>query len=315
MTAATSGTIVLNTLDDESDRRLVVERRIQASAAMLFEACTDPARLSEWWGPPGFTTPVYEIDLRPGGAMYYAMTGPDGLTYGMTGEVKDISRPDRLVIETSALTPKGEVALVTKTAFDFRPVAGATNVTARHLVLTATETGSSYLAAMPGAWLEKLDRLAAYAEANGGVELVVTRHIRAPRALVFEAWTQPAHLERWFAPNDMSVTGVEVDARPGGRFRFCHRHPDWKEPFWVTCEYVTVEPPSRLIYRQSFSDEEGNAAHKPGFAIESAIDVTFEERDGGTQITVRHTGLAKEQGERQGWTEMLDRLVVMLEGE
>jgi uncharacterized protein YndB with AHSA1/START domain len=166
MTAASTGIVVVDTLAGVSDRRLVVQRRIRASAELLFQACTIPERLSEWWGPPGFTQPVYEIDVRTGGAMYFAMTGPDGLTYGMTGTVRHVIAPYSLVFTSEALTPDGEVALETETRFDFEPDADATKVTASHRVTAVHDSGKGYLAGMPAAWLEKLDRLAVHAEAQ-----------------------------------------------------------------------------------------------------------------------------------------------------
>ena len=148
---------------------------------------------------------------------------------------------------------------------------------------------------------------------NTTSEVVLTRTIRAPRSLVFDAWVTPEHIERWFAPWEGTVTDVSVDARPGGLFRFCHRLPSIGEPVWVTAQYVIVEPPSRLVYRESFADEQGNAVYRPGFAFESTVDVTFVEREGLTEVIVRHTGLTMDQGEGEGWRQLLDRLAVLLE--
>ena len=164
MTTSAAGVIVVDTLEDATDRRLVVHRSINAPAERLFQACTVPSRLSEWWGPPGFTQPVYEIDLRSGGAMYYAMTGPDGIVYGMTGEVRQVTSPYTLVFTSEALTPGGEVALETETRFDFEPDIDTTKVTVAHRVTAVHDSGRGYLAGMPCAWLEKLDRLAGLTE-------------------------------------------------------------------------------------------------------------------------------------------------------
>ena len=168
MNAVSAGMIVVDTLGGETDRRLVVHRRIRASAELLFQACTVPAHLREWWGPPEFTHPVYEIELRPGGPMYFAMTGPNGLTYGMTGTVRHVTSPYTLVFTSEALTPEGEVALETETRFDFDPDADATRVTASHRVTAVHESGRGYLAGMPGAWSEKLDRLVFFLEGSRG---------------------------------------------------------------------------------------------------------------------------------------------------
>ena len=143
---------------------------------------------------------------------------------------------------------------------------------------------------------------------TSATEVVLTRTIRAPRSLVFEAWTQAEHFERWFAPRVFTITDVTLDSRRGGRLSFCHHHPSSDEPVWITGEFIVVDPPGRLVHTLSFADASGRAIQRPGFAFESTVEVTFEERDGATEVAVRHTGLSLEQGEQQGWTETLDHL-------
>jgi uncharacterized protein YndB with AHSA1/START domain len=92
--------------------------------------------------------------------MYYAMTGPDGLVYGMTGTVCHVTSPYAFLFTSEALTPDGEVALETETRFGFEPDADSTTVTIAHHVTTVHESGRGYLAGMADAWLEKLERLA-----------------------------------------------------------------------------------------------------------------------------------------------------------
>ena len=53
--------------------------------------------------------------------------------------------------------------------------------------------------------------------------------------------------------------------------------------------------------------------YRPGFAFESTVDVTFVEREGLTEVIVRHTGLTGDQGEGEGWRQLLDRLAGLLE--
>ena len=163
MTTKTA-TVTLDTLDNPRERRLIVERTVRASTETLFDALTDPARLHGWWRPSDFTDPQYRIELRQGGALEFSMKGPDGVTHVMAGEVKHVARPLLLTIVTSALTPEGEVALVTETTYELWPAGDETRVVIYHRVLTVNEVGRGYLAGMPGAWTKKLDRLADYVE-------------------------------------------------------------------------------------------------------------------------------------------------------
>jgi uncharacterized protein YndB with AHSA1/START domain len=148
---------------------------------------------------------------------------------------------------------------------------------------------------------------------TSATEIALTHTIRAPRSLVFEAWTQAEHFERWFAPREFTITDVTLDSRPGGRLSFCHHHPSSDEPVWITGEFTVVDPPRRLVHTLSFADACGHAVQRSGFALESTVEANLEERDGTTDVNVRPSGLSIERGEHEGWSETLDRLVVLLE--
>lgn len=60
-------------------------------------------------------------------------------------------------------------------------------------------------------------------------ELVATRSFDAPRELVFEAWTSPGLLRRWYGPRGWSLVVCEIDLRVGGAWRFVSRKPDGRE--------------------------------------------------------------------------------------
>jgi len=109
-------------------------------------------------------------------------------------------------------------------------------------------------------------------------ELVVTRTIDAPARIVFDAWTKPDLLKRWWAPRSMGITFVscEADVRTGGTYRFVFAHPSFPEPMAFFGRYLEVTPPTRLVW----TNEEGGE----GGAVSTA---TFEERDGKTVIVVR----------------------------
>jgi uncharacterized protein YndB with AHSA1/START domain len=107
-------------------------------------------------------------------------------------------------------------------------------------------------------------------------EIVTTRLIDAPPALVFEAWTDPRHVEHWFGPDGFVTTTASMDVRPGGTWRFTMRGPDGKLwPNVVT--YEEIAPPSRLVYRHG-DDENPDMFH---------VTVTFEDRGGRTALTLR----------------------------
>ncbi len=98
---ATTNRVGETTFTIKSDREIVITRVVDAPRKLVFEAMTSPEHVPQWYGPRGWTLPVCEIDLHPGGAWRYVMRGPDGTEMGLGGEYREISPPERLVTTES----------------------------------------------------------------------------------------------------------------------------------------------------------------------------------------------------------------------
>lgn len=109
-------------------------------------------------------------------------------------------------------------------------------------------------------------------------ELVVTRTFSAPARIVFDAWTKPELLKRWWAPKSFGISFIscETDVRTGGTYRFVFRHPASGQPVEFFGRYIEATPPSRLVW----TNEEGGE----GGPITT---VTFEERGAETLVVLR----------------------------
>ena len=116
-------------------------------------------------------------------------------------------------------------------------------------------------------------------------ELVVTRIVDAPPHIVYEAWTTPALLLRWWAPKSFGVVflSCEADVRVGGTYRFVFGHPASPEPMAFFGRYLEVTPNSRLVVT---NDEAGDAG--------ALTTVTFEETAGRTRVVVHDLYPSKE---------------------
>ena len=145
---------------DEVDRDLVITRIFDAPRELVFQAWTDPERLRRWWGPKGFTNPVCEVDVQPGGAIRIHMRGPDGTVYPMTGVYHEIVEPERLVFTSAALDQNGDPLFEVLNVITFAEHGGKTKLTMRATVATATAAAAPYLAGMEQGWSMSLDRLA-----------------------------------------------------------------------------------------------------------------------------------------------------------
>ena len=81
-----------------TDTTIVITRVANAPRKAVFEAWTNPKYIREWMlGPPGWTMPVCELDLRPGGAWRYSWRREDGSEMTMTGTVQEVKAPELLV--------------------------------------------------------------------------------------------------------------------------------------------------------------------------------------------------------------------------
>ena len=96
MTVTSKGSAT--TFTTPSDREIAMTRVFDAPRRLVFEAWTKPEHLPHWMlGPPGWTMPVCEMDLRPGGAWHYVWRKSDGSEMEMRGVYREIVPPERLV--------------------------------------------------------------------------------------------------------------------------------------------------------------------------------------------------------------------------
>src|SRR5215813_5134066 len=116
-------------------------------------------------------------------------------------------------------------------------------------------------------------------------EFVVTRTFNAPARIVFEAWTKPELLKRWWAPKSFGVFFISCDAdvRTGGTYRFVFGHPASEQPMEFFGRYIEVTPHSRLVWT---NDEGGEGG--------PVTTVTFEEKDGKTLLVLHELYPSKE---------------------
>jgi len=139
-------------------------------------------------------------------------------------------------------------------------------------------------------------------------EIVLTRVFDAPRHLVFDAFTKPELLKRWFGPRGWSLALCEVDLRVGGTFRFVLRRPDGTE-MGMRGVYREITPPESSVHMESFDDYPG----------ESQVSTALVERGGKTALTATVLYPSKEvrdavinSGMEHGAAESYDKLAELL---
>lgn len=140
------------------------------------------------------------------------------------------------------------------------------------------------------------------------IALVVRRTIRAPVDRVFDAWTRPEQLRRWWGPRPVTCTAAEVDLRVGGAYRIANLLPDGTV-LWIFGEFEIVEPPRRLAY--TWAVERVGAT---GPSRRSRVTVRFEPREEHTEVIVVHEQIENEEtrvDHQRGWNGCIDNLEAM----
>ena len=139
-------------------------------------------------------------------------------------------------------------------------------------------------------------------------ELVICRIFDAPRRLVFDAWTDPEHLARWWGPQGFAIIACKAEVRPGGAW---HRTMRSLEGNIIRKHgvYREIVAPERLVFTYVSDDVDGN----PG--PPTLVTVTFADGGGKTRLTLRQTlfeSAAARDAHHVGWTSCLERFAEYL---
>lgn len=143
-------------------------------------------------------------------------------------------------------------------------------------------------------------------------ELRITRHLAAPPATVWAAWTDPAAFRRWMGPVGWDITECSIDLRPGGRWSTTQRSPDGGlHP--TGGSYLVVDPPRHLGFNWVLAGTDGRVT------MEAEHDLRLEPREGGTVLTLEIRILTAGPGSegfvtgvQAGWTGTLGKLATFL---
>lgn len=153
-------------------------------------------------------------------------------------------------------------------------------------------------------------------------ELRHSRHIPAPPSRVFDAWTRPELLLRWFSPKPVVTVSADIDLRPGGKFRVVMRLPDGTEMPHEGL-YLEVVPGRRLVSTSAFRTPwEPAPEPRPGTCeFPMVLDLSFEPEGDGTRYVARAlhwTMSARDQHEQMGfdpgWNQCTDQMIELLRG-
>jgi uncharacterized protein YndB with AHSA1/START domain len=298
---------------DTADRDIVTTRVYDAPRERVWRAWTDPAHLTEWWGPNGFTTTVEKMDLRPGGEWIMTMHGPDGHDYPNKATFSEVKEPERL-----SYAHEGDAELGLEgfsSTVELKDLGnGKTELTLRATFASAAEREKQVrtVGAIEGG-KQTLARFAGFLLKSSVPPLEIVRVIDAPRERVWRAWTDPADLAKWWGPDMFTTPKCELDPRPGGKILVVMHGPAGT-PFDVdmpmTGEFREVAAPERVVYVSgAMPDEKGVNL------FETRTTVSLEDAGGKTKLTLRVEVLRASPGAEgplagmaMGWGQSVERL-------
>ena len=285
-----------------SDRELVLTRVYDAPRELVWEAWTDRKHLDAWWGPNGFRNETSALHLAVGGEWRYVMHGPDGKDWQNWIRYEEVSAPSRLVYahgDGASPEPHFHVTIM------FSEEGGRTRVTMTSLFPSAEALAATlkFKVVVDGGQ-QTLARLAGYlphlSDGSALASMVITRLLDAPVRRVFQAWTTPAQLARWWGPRHFTLPTAEVDFRPGGAYRLVMQDPAGHlYPF--AGRYQEIIPERRIVF----------SAIIEGSGVEMLTTVSFSAEGEKTRLTVCQTTpsvLEMARGQREGWSGSLEKL-------
>jgi uncharacterized protein YndB with AHSA1/START domain len=299
-------------------QELVLTRILGAPRSLVFKVWTDAKQVARWWGPRGFSNPVCEWEPRPCGLIRIDMRGPDGTIYPMKGVFHEIVEPERLVFTSTAMEDEhGKPLLEILNTITFEDFNGLTKLTLHAVLVTKdfkiTPQVAAALAGMEQGWSESLYRLADEVENSlkahlAEREIVISRVFDAPLEMVWDAWTDPNQVVKWWGPRGFTTTIHEMDVRPGGVWHHTMHGPDGAN-YPGKSVFAEVIKHKRIDLTHSGGKEGGPSAN-----FHSTW--TFEVEGDQTKVTIRmvfdstqaRDMVIKEFGAIEGGKQTLQRL-------
>ena len=160
-------------------------------------------------------------------------------------------------------------------------------------------------------------------------EIRISRILNVSREKVWDAWTKPEEVMKWWGPEGFTSPFCEIDLRVGGKYLFCMRgsiEPEQEvKDYWSGGAYKEIVPFEKLVCTDYFSNENGDIVDpttygmSPNFPKVSEFSVLFEDYEGKTKLSIVYFADSEEifnemveSKMEEGWESSLDKLVESL---
>jgi uncharacterized protein YndB with AHSA1/START domain len=146
--------------------------------------------------------------------------------------------------------------------------------------------------------------------------VLITRVFDAPREKIWQAWTDPEHIKKWWGPKDFTSPDAEMDVRPGGKYKLSMLGTGFPK-LWSGGVYEEVVPMEKIVVTDFFANENGDFVSPAVYGMEGMpekmqITLTFEDAgENKTKLSIQYAGLVPEKyfsDMLSGWNSSLDKL-------
>jgi uncharacterized protein YndB with AHSA1/START domain len=295
--------------DAISERELSITRMINAPRGLVWKVFTEKEHIKNWWGPEGFTNTIHSMDVKTNGRWSFIMHGPDGTDYPNEIVYVEVVRPERIVFDHVS-GPKHRTTITfearhQKTILNFKMLFASVELKEEVIKMFKADIGLK----------QNIDKLEAYLEkVSPDKELTLTRILKAPLDVVFNAWIDVKQLQKWWGPGGFTNPVCEIEPRPGGKIYIEMKAPDGVV-YPMKGEFVEIIRSEKIVFVSGALDKNG----KTIFEVMNTI--TFEEDGENTKLTMHAVvdSVSEEAkpyigGMDEGWSQTLVRLEQLVTG-
>jgi uncharacterized protein YndB with AHSA1/START domain len=150
--------------------------------------------------------------------------------------------------------------------------------------------------------------------------VVIERSFDAPADLIWQMWTDPELVKKWFGPSGATIPVARMDVRVGGRRLVCMEveTPAGPRSMWFAGEYLQVVRNQLLVYTEFISDENGDAVSPSqtgmaeGHPTVTEVRVELEQSSGATKMVMTHSGIPTDSPGATGWAMAFHKLEALV---
>lgn len=247
-------------MENKHSNELQLTRIYNAKVEQVWNAWVQPELVAQWWGPRGFTITTVRKDVRKGGDWLYTMHGPDGVDYPNHTKFLEVNPLQSMVYDHGGFEDRPPMFRV---HVSFSDLNGKTQMKMSMTFPTAEAAAEARTMIKKVHGDSTWDRLAEFLEKQqSGKEIfVINRSFDTDIKTMYQVWTDPTHVMQWTPPTGFTGRYLKADIRAGGESFYEMSGNGFS--MYGKAKYLEMVVPTKLVYTQIFTDQQGNVSRHP----------------------------------------------------